>query len=98
MNPEVTITIKISVNEEGEIDTAVEADGGEDMAMESAAPAAGRETAEIDLPPPPDPRAVESLATADLPPVPEIEEPLEQAHIASLAAPELPPVPEIPQE
>ena len=100
MNPEITITIKISVNEEGRIETAVEAGGSEELILESTAQDAAGETADIDLPPPPevDMEAVESMAMADLPPVPEIEPELESAAMASRTIPDLPPVPEIPQE
>jgi hypothetical protein len=98
MNPEVTITITISVNEEGQIDTAVQAGGAEETILENAGLDGGRESDVIDLPPPPSADALESLAAADLPPVPEIEEALEQATFAGLAIPELPPVPEIPPD
>jgi hypothetical protein len=100
MNPEITITIKISVNEEGGVETAVEAGGSEEMILESTSQGAAGETAVIDLPPPPEleAEAVESMAMADLPPVPEIEPELERAALADQTIPDLPPVPELPQE
>ena len=96
MNPEVTVTLTITAVDDKILVTAVQTAGGEDQVLEVASVAKGRDTAVLDLPPPPQAAAFESLASMDLPPVPEIDAATEQA-LESLAMPDLPPVPDAPE-
>lgn len=97
MNPEVTVTLKISLRDERIVVTAVQTTAGEEQVLEIASADGPRDKAVKDLPPPPQLETFESVGSTELPPVPEVDLALEQAAFESQGVPDLPPVPEAPQ-
>lgn len=97
MNPEVTVTLKISLRDERIVVTAVQTTAGEEKVLEIASADDTGQMAGKDLPPPPQLETFESVSSTELPPVPEVDLTLEQAAFESQGIPDLPPVPEAPQ-
>jgi hypothetical protein len=94
MNPEVTVTLKISARDGNIVVTAVQRTGAEEQVLEIASADGPQDPAAKDLPPPPQLETFESVGSTDLPPVPEVDQAFEQGALESQAVPDLPPVPE----